>query len=104
MFFERFVETLALPEPPPELELALRALWFDANGRAGSALRAATCDSSHAGLRVRAYLHRKAGDDAEAELWYFRSGAPPWTGSLRAEWEDIVKTVLADRVVANAYT
>lgn len=102
--YEHFLATLSESAPPAELELALRALWFDANGRADSAMRAARNDPSHLGLRVRAYLHRKAGDADEARLWYWRSGATPWPGSPESEWRDIVHTVLTERVVRDAYT
>ena len=104
MSFEEFVRTLADAQPPADLELALRALWLDARGRPESAMRVAASDASHTGRRVRAYLHRKAGECHEARLWYYRSGAAPWTGSAESEWQDIVTTVLADRVVASAYT
>jgi len=102
--YDRFLASLADAAPPAGLEPALRALWHDANGRTDSALRAAASDHGHLGLRVRAYLHRKAGDEDEARLWYWRSGAPRWEGSAESEWEDIVRTVLADRVVRDAYT
>jgi hypothetical protein len=101
--YEQFLATLSEAAPPPDLEPALRALWYDANGRADSALRAAMNDPGHLGLRVCAYLHRKAGRAEEARLWYFRSGAAPWQGSPGSEWQDIVHTVLTERVVRDAY-
>lgn len=102
--YEQFLATLSEPAPAVDLEPALRALWYDANGRDDSALRAANNDASHLALRVRAYLHRKAGRAEQARLWYFRSGAAPWQGSPESEWQDIVHTVLTDRVVRDAYT
>jgi hypothetical protein len=53
---------------------------------------------------VRAYLFRKAGDENNARLWYWRAGAPQWEDSLQSEWEDIVKGILAERPVASAYS
>jgi len=103
MSYEHFLDSLTDAEPPDDVELALRALWYDANGRADSAMRAAASASDHTCKRVRAYLHRKAGDAEQATLWYYRCGAAPWTGSTQSEWEDIVHTVMADRVVASAY-
>ena len=104
MDYDRFLRSLSEPDPPPGLELALRALWFDANDRADSAIRTAEFDTSHFCKRVRAYLYRKAGDDGNAELWYWRAGTTAWSGSTESEWEDIVKTILAERVVNNAYS
>jgi hypothetical protein len=104
MGYETLLQTLADPAPPAELELPLKALWYDANDRPQSAWRAAEADDGHFGKRVRAYLCRKAGDERNARLWYWRSGASPWTGSPQSEWEDIVRTVLAERVVASAYS
>jgi hypothetical protein len=102
--YDAFIDSLAGEAPPADAELALRALWYDARGRAESAIRAAEAGNDHACKRVRAYLCRKAGDVHGARLWYWRSGASPWSGTPQSEWEDIVKTVLAERVVTNAYS
>ena len=104
MDFPAFVETLADSAPPPDAEIALRALWYDANGQDESAMRAASFDDSYACMRVRAYLFRKQGDVHKARLWYWKSGAPQWQDSLESEWEDIVKSILIERPVANAYS
>lgn len=104
MSYEQFLQSLSDPRPPVELEVALRALWHDANDRADSAMRIAEYDESHFCMRVRAYLYRKAGDENNAQLWYWRSGATRWTDSPRSEWEDIVQSILTERVVSNAYT
>ena len=103
MGFDEFMCSLRDDGPPAGVELALRALWYDARGREDSAMRAARSDDSHHGKRILAYLHRKAGNAGEAELWYWRAGATQWSGSVESEWEDIVKTVLTERVVANSY-
>jgi len=104
MQYDDFVKTLDLPAPPIDIEIALRALWYDAKGQSGSAFRAAEFGDDYACKRVRAYLYRKAGDVHKAQLWYWRSGAPRWTDSPESEWDDIVKSVLAERPVANAYS
>lgn len=104
MDYPQFLRSLSDPEPPPGIELALRALWFDANQRPDSAVRIAEFDSSHFCKRVRAYLFRKAGDGNNAELWYWRAGTTCWSGSPESEWEDIVKTILTEQVVNNAYS
>ena len=43
----------------------------------------------HGGLiaaHIHAYLHRKEGDQWNAEYWYRRAGQPVYKGSLIDEW------------------
>lgn len=102
--YQGFITSLGDPAPPLAGPLALRALWYDAAGRPDSAARAAAGDDSHSGLRVRAYLARKAGDADAARHWYWHCGMPAWSGSNDAEWRDIVHTILVQQVVEQAYT
>lgn len=101
--YDGFVASLAKAIPPSSAGPALRALWYDANGRADSAHRAANADASHSCLRVRAYLSRKAGDDRAAKRHYWLSGNQVWEGSCESEWEDIVRAVLVEVVVERSY-
>jgi hypothetical protein len=43
---------------------------------------------------VHAYLHRVEGDLSNAAYWYRRAGKAVATGSLEAEWGDIVSGLL----------
>jgi len=36
---------------------------------------------------IHAYLHRKEGDQWNAEYWYRRAGADVYKGNLKEEWE-----------------
>lgn len=38
---------------------------------------------------VHAYLHRKEGDQWNADYWYRRAGQPSFNGSLDEEWEQL---------------
>ena len=38
---------------------------------------------------VHAYLHRKEGDQWNADYWYRRAGQPSFSGSLDDEWEQL---------------
>tara|TARA_Y100001949_G_scaffold95286_1_gene80448 strand:- start:284 stop:520 length:237 start_codon:yes stop_codon:yes gene_type:complete len=38
---------------------------------------------------IHAYLHRKEGDQWNAEYWYKRAGQPVFAGSLDEEWNHI---------------
>lgn len=101
--FESFKRSLNDPHPPLVTNMALRALWYDANGRDTSAHRAAASEGSMSCAGVRAYLHRKAGDESEARIWYWRSGQSQWEGTAASEWLDIVQTIMAEFPVASAY-
>jgi hypothetical protein len=102
--FEAFQRSLQEAQPPQTLNAPLRALWFDARGEPASAARAASADTSHTTLRVRAYLARKFADQHEITRCYYYAGVKPWTGSLESEWEDIVRAVLVEQIVEQAYT
>ena len=38
---------------------------------------------------VHAYLHRKEGDQWNADYWYRRAGKPSFNGSLEEEWQQL---------------
>jgi hypothetical protein len=101
--YDGFVASLQGMAPPLTAGPALRALWYDANDRHESALRAANADESHSCLRVRAYLGRKAGDARGAQRHYWLSGSTPWQGTSESEWEDIVRGVLVEVIVERSY-
>jgi hypothetical protein len=82
-------------EPPAEAGPALRALWRDAKGDWEGAHALAQEAGDRDGAWVHAYLHRKEGDEMNAGYWYDRAGRPAATGDLRAEWEGIVRALLA---------
>jgi hypothetical protein len=94
MQFDAFKASLANPEPPPGLSLALQALWWDASGDWDKAHERAQERDDAAGAHVHAYLHRKEGDQSNAEYWYRRARAAPSTRTLDAEWEELVRKFL----------
>jgi len=89
-----FADSIAEPQPPAGLSLALQALWWDAKGDWDSAHKCAQQREDAPGMRVHAYLHRKEGDLSNAGYWYRRCDADPSTLSLDAEWEELVRTFL----------
>jgi hypothetical protein len=89
--------SLAGATPPPDLGLALQALWRDAKGDWDGAHRLAQEDEGAAGSWVHAYLHRKEGDAGNAAHWYRRAGKPVGEGALEAEWQAIAAALLGDR-------
>lgn len=90
-----FADSIAEPQPPAGLSLALQALWWDAKGDWDKAHKHAQEGDDVAGMRVHAYLHRKEGDQSNAGYWYNRSKATPSTLTLNAEWEELVRALLA---------
>jgi hypothetical protein len=94
MDVRRFRESVASPQPPDGLSPALQALWWDAKGDWDKAHEHAQERDDHPGMRVHAYLHRKEGDQSNAEYWYRRCRADAATGPLEAEWEDLVHSLL----------
>jgi hypothetical protein len=93
-----FRESLGRPEPPPNLSLALRALWLEAKGDWEGAHEAVQADEGGAGDWVHAYLHRKEGDAGNAAYWYRRARKPISRASCGEEWDEIATALLVARV------
>ncbi len=94
MTFEEFQQTVTTGPPPPGLTAALLALWHDGRGEWDEAHRVAQDIDDEIGAWVHAYLHRKEGDEGNAAYWYRRARKPVASGSLEAEWSDIVNALL----------
>jgi len=92
---QTFRASLADAEPPPGLTPALEALWWDARGDWEVAHEKAQERDDAAGAHVHAYLHRKEGDQSNANYWYRRAGVAPSTLTLDAEWEELARKFLA---------
>ncbi|RDJ22087.1 hypothetical protein DWF00_26715 [Bosea caraganae] len=95
MDLRTFRVSIAEPQPPAGSSPALQALWWDAKGDWNKAHECAQERDDAAGARVHAYLHRKEGDQSNAEYWYRRSGAVPSILTLDEEWEELAQGLLA---------
>jgi hypothetical protein len=95
MDLQSFKESIAKPQPPQGLSLALQALWWDAKGDWDRAHACAQERDDDPGMRVHAYLHRKEGDQSNADYWYRRSRAAAPKTSLEEEWEMLVRSFLS---------
>lgn len=82
--------------PPPGVDSAVRALWWDAKGDWNKAHECAQAQDDEVGAWVHAYLHRKEGDLDNAGYWYRRAGKPVSAMTLAEEWEEIT-TALIER-------
>lgn len=90
-----FTASLDSRQPPKELILPLQALWWDAKGDWNKAHECAQADEQDPPNQwVHAYLHRKEGDQSNAEYWYRRCGRKPSKAGLDEEWRAIVKALL----------
>lgn len=87
------LKTLQEGEIPDPL---LRAMWHDLQGNWDRAHSIAQELESRAAARVHAYLHRKEGDQWNAEYWYRRAGVQPFSGTLEEEAEEILKELRVD--------
>lgn len=85
-----FTESLAEKEPPGELSIYLKALWYDAKGDWDKAHQFIQDVEDKNASWIHAYLHRKEGDIANADYWYSRAGKKRSPLSLENEWEEIV--------------
>ena len=92
--FEELVASVAAGRPPAGAGPALLALWHDARGEWDRAHKLAQSAAGRDGDWVHAYLHRKAGDVANAGYWYVRAGRPAATVELAVEWEAIVRELV----------
>jgi len=94
MDLAEFRASLASDAPPPDLTLALVALWRDGKGDWDGAHEAAQADEGGTGDWVHAYLHRKEGDAGNAAYWYRRAGKPVCRSPLDEEWAAIADALL----------
>ena len=94
MDLQAFRDSIANPEPPDGLSPVLKALWWDAKGNWEKAHEHAQERDDVASRRVHAYLHRKEGDQPNAEYWYRRADAAPSILSLDEEWDELARGFL----------
>ncbi|MGA7522859.1 MAG: hypothetical protein WBW84_10275 [Acidobacteriaceae bacterium] len=91
---EELHESLIADEPPPGLPPPLAALWWDAKGDWNRAHRLVDALESREGMAVHAYLHRKEGEDWNADYWYRRVGREHHRPRLNGEWQALVEALL----------
>lgn len=90
-----FRKQLELEKVPTNLSVYLNALWYDAKGDWQRAHDLVDQLSGEDAAYVHAYLHRKEGDQSNADYWYRRSGRPRSQVSLEKEWEELVSYFLS---------
>ena len=93
-----FKETLAGAEPPHEASVYLKALWHEAKGNWDKAHKLIQDIDDNNAAWIHAYLHRKEGDNSNADYWYTRAGKKRPMLTLENEWEQIVEGMFRLRV------
>jgi hypothetical protein len=81
------------PQPPAQLNAALRALWLSKAGQWDAAHDACQLIADPVGAWIHAHLHREEGDHGNAAYWYHRAHkpVPPRSLSIEEEWAQLVE-------------
>ena len=91
---QKFKESLIQKEPNHNWSRSIKALWWDAKGHWDRAHNLVDGYDTLNANAVHAYLHRKEGDDWNANYWYGRSKRPFFKGSLDQEWQILLEEFL----------
>ena len=83
------------PDVPPGVADEVVALWHDARGDWERAHQTVQDLDTPAAAWVHAYLHRKEGDQWNANYWYQRAGRKMPRTSLAQEWDALVEEFLS---------
>ena len=86
MEIEAFRKSCAEDVPPGGLSVPVEALWWDAKGDWARAHALVDELETPEGMAVHAYLHRKEGEDWNAEYWYKLAGKRFHRERLEDEW------------------
>ncbi len=94
MTFAAYQATLANHEPESRLSAPLQALWWDAKGDWPRAHALVDELDSPDGMAVHAYLHRKEGEQWNADYWYRLAGRTYYRTNLSDEWTALAEGLL----------
>lgn len=89
-----FIQSLDSPAPPGELSDYLKAMWWDKKKDWEKAHQTIQDLPDKNAAWIHAYLHRKEGDNWNADYWYTRAGRKRPNCSLEEEWELITDALL----------
>ena len=89
-----FKESITANTVPPQASVYLQALWHDAKGDWKKAHDLIQDLPDENAAWIHAYLHRKEGDDWNADWWYRKAGRKRPALSLQEEWEQLTTAFL----------
>ncbi len=90
-----FHATLTEDAPAASLTAPLQALWWDAKGKWPLAHQLVDELETRDGMAVHAYLHRKGGEQGNADYWYRLAGRTYYRENLSEEWTALVEGLLS---------
>lgn len=85
-----FKASLQSDSPDEQMDVLLKALWYDGKGNWDEAHHLVDHLNDLASARIHAYLHRKEGDIWNADYWYRKAGESRLSLALAVEWEELV--------------
>ena len=91
-----FKASLHTNQPPPDVSVYLLSLWYDAKGDWQQAHETIQHVTTNNASWIHAYLHRKEGDQFNADYWYNRAGKKKPSVSLAQEWEMLAEAFVKD--------
>jgi len=91
MTVDEFRSSIDRSEPPEEWSAPLTALWWDAKDDWKRAHGMVDELETPEAMAVHAYLHRKEGQQWNADYWYARAGQRFRRETLEEEWEALVE-------------
>ena len=94
MSLASFKESLSGDKPPQNSSIYLRSLWYDAKGDWEKAHILIQDVHDKEAAWIHAYLHRKEGDNSNADYWYRHAEKKRPAFSLNEEWDEIATALL----------
>lgn len=95
MNLSEFKQSIKNNNKPQGLNSYLNAMFEDALGNWEKAHEIAQDIPDPMGSLIHAYLHRKEGDNWNANYWYSRAGREMPKMNLEQEWESICEELLS---------
>jgi hypothetical protein len=96
MDLDQFRDSLQEAAPGKGWSAPLAALWWDAKGEWARAHGLVDDLETPDGMAVHAYLHRKEGEQWNADYWYRRAGTKSG-GTLDEEWKALAERLMPAR-------
>jgi len=94
MNFAVFQASIADQQPPENLTAPIEALWWDAKGDWTRAHQLVDELETPEAMAVHAYLHRKEGEQWNADYWYRLAGRTYHRTKLSDEWKALLEGLL----------